>query len=290
MKHLLVALPFVMTTAVAAVWTQEMFIPGPVEQYSTKAKEEVLAPLESKKNFSGLTFVAETKSYFAIINKGDRLFEFDENFKLKREIQISGFDDPEDLAYVSMSAQGPILAIANETGAIHVGVVGAGNSLKASSMKRINLVDEAGRSLEFFDNKGIEGITYVPAEGKFIVLKEKNPMKVWSFQMPQDGSSQVRVKNVLTAETESAVKDLVTDLSAISYHSKLDAIVLLSDESSKLLYVDNKTKALTKVVDIKTKLQHEALAFSADFESTYVGSEPYYLLRINKTNTTQVNP
>lgn len=291
MKKLIAALPLIVMTssACAALWTHEQFLLGPIEQYTSKAKEEVLAPIESKKNFSGLTFVPATKSYYAIINKGDRMFEFDANFKLKRTIEISGFDDPEDLAFVKMTDAGPVLAISNETGAIHVGVVGAGTSLRASSMKRINMVDEAGRTLEFVDNKGIEGIVYIAAEEKFIVLKEKSPMKIWSFQMPADGTSSVKVKNVLPSETEMNVKDLVTDLSAVAYNAKTDSIVLLSDESSKILYVDNKTKNLTKVIDIKTKLQHEALSFSEDFETTYVGSEPYYLLRINKTNTTQVS-
>lgn len=291
LKKLIAALPLIIlsTSACAALWTHEQFILGPIEQYTSKAREEVLAPIEAKKNFSGLTFVPATKSYYAIINKGDRLFEFDANFKLKRTIEISGFDDPEDLAFVKMTDAGPVLAISNETGAIYLGVVGAGTSLRASSMKRINMVDEAGRTLEFYDNKGIEGIVYIAAEEKFIVLKEKNPIKVWSFQMPAEGISQVKVKNALPAETDSTMKDLVDDLSAVSYNAKTDSIVLLSDESSKILYIDNKTKNLTKVIDIKTQLQHEALSFSEDFETTYVGSEPYYLLRINKANTTLTN-
>jgi uncharacterized protein YjiK len=274
--------------ALATVWAPEDFTAAPIEKYTSKAKEEILAPLEAKKNFSGLTYVPETKSYFAIINKGDRLFEFDDSFKLKRTIKISGFDDPEDLAFVKMTDKGPLLAISEEPGGVFIGIIGAGTELSASSMQRVSLVDEAGRALEFNDNKGLEGITYIPQEEKFIVVKESSPMKVWSFQLPADtGAVSVKVKNVLPAETISAVSGLATDLSAVSYHSKLDSIVLLSDESSKIIYVDNKTKQVTKVIDLKTKLQHEGLAFSADFETTYVGAEPYYLLRVNKANTTQ---
>ncbi len=273
--------------ALAAVWAPEDFAFGPIEQYTSKAREEILAPLEEKKNFSGLTYVPETKSYFAIINKGDRLFEFDDSFKLKRTIKIKGFDDPEDLAFVKMTDKGPLLAISEEPGGIFLGVIGSGTELSASSMQRITLVDEAGRSLEFHDNKGLEGITYIPQEEKFIVVKESRPMKMWSFQLPSSTSAvQVKVKNVLPAETENNINNLATDLSAVAYHAKLDAIVFLSDESSKIIYVDNKSKQVTKVINLQTQLQHEGLSFSADFATTYVGSEPYYLLRINQANTT----
>ena len=290
MKTFFAALSFLAfnTMALSAVWTPEEFSIGPIEHYISKAKEEILAPLEAKKNFSGLTYVPETKSYFAIINKGDGLFEFDETFKLKRTIKIQGFDDPEDLTFVKMTALGPILAISEEPGGIFLGVIGAGTELKASSMQRISLVDEAGRALEFHDNKGIEGITYIPKEEKFIVVKEKNPLKIWSFQLPAtSGAVQVKIKNVLPDETETALKGFVTDLSAVTYHSKLNALVFLSDESSKIVYVDYASKEVTKVIEIQTKLQHEALAFSANYETTYVGAEPYYLFRLNNSNTIQ---
>lgn len=267
----------------ADVWFQK-----PIEQFSTKAKEEVLAPLQSRKNFSGLTYVPETKSFFAIINKGDRVFEFDENFNLKREIAISGFDDPEDLTFVKMTPQGPSFAITEEPGRILVGVIPtATKSLSASSMKALRLVDEAGRSLQFNDNKGLEGIVFIPETASFVVIKEKSPMKIWTFTLAEAANATtIKAKNFLPAETERMINSLVSDLSAVSYNAKTKSVVFLSDESSKIIYVDG-MKEISKIIDIKTKLQHEGLSFSADFETTYVGSEPYYLIRINKTNTVQ---
>ena len=281
----ILAVASISTVALAAVWIQ-----NPVEQYTTQAKEEILAPVKAKKNFSGLTYVPETKSFYGIINRGDRMFEFDENFNLKREITISGFDDPEDLAFVKMTEAGPLLAISEEPGHILLGFMPAGNQLKASSMKTIRLVDEAGRALEFNDNKGLEGITYIPQEERFVIVKEKNPMKFWTFSLADAQTlSTVKVKNFLPTETEDMIKDMVTDLSAVSWHATSKSIAFLSDESSKIIYVDNATKEVSKVVTIKTKLQHEGLTFSADYQTTYVASEPYYLIRINKTNTLQ-NP
>jgi uncharacterized protein YjiK len=269
--------------ALANVWYQK-----PIEQFSTKAKEEILAPLQAKKNFSGLTYVPELKSFFAIINKGNTIFEFDENFNLKREIAIKGFDDPEDLTFVKMSPQGPIFAISEEPGRLLLGVIPAAvKELNASSMKALRLVDEAGRALQFVDNKGLEGITFIPETATFVVVKEKGPMKMWSFTLAEAANaSTIKVKNFLPAETEQMINSLVTDLSAVSYHAKTKSVVFLSDESSKIIYVDH-MKEVSKIIDIKTKLQHEGLSFSADFETTYVGSEPYYLIRINKTNTIQ---
>jgi uncharacterized protein YjiK len=283
MFTLAIALLVHASLALAAVWSQ-----NPIELFSTKAKEEILAPLEAKKNFSGLTYVPEMKSFFAIINKGNRIFEFDENFKLKREIAINGFDDPEDLAFVKMAPQGPIFAISEEPGRILLGVIpAAAKDLNASSMKTLRLVDEAGRSLEFNDNKGLEGIAFIAQTETFIVVKEKAPMKMWSFTLAEAANANIiKVKNFLPAETESMINNMVTDLSAVSYHAKTKSVVFLSDESSKIIYV-NHLKEVSKVIDIKTKLQHEGLSFSADFETTYVGSEPYYLIRINKTNTIQ---
>ena len=258
-----------------------------LEQYLTNAKAEVLKPLEAKKNFSGLTYVPQTQSYYAVINKGDRLFEFDDRFNLKRTIALKGFDDPEDLTYLYMSALGPVFAISEEPGRILFGAIGSELILDAQKMKPIRLADEAGRELSFDDNKGLEGIAYLPAENRIIVLKEKNPIKVWSFTLPEANRSfVVTAKNYLPPETEAQMNKLVTDLSAVSFNEKTKSLVFLSDESSKYFYVDLATKQITKVIDIQTKLQHEALSFSADFETTYVGAEPFYLLSINKSNTT----
>ena len=256
------------------------------EQYVTNAKAEILKPLEAKKNFSGLTYVPQTQSYYAIINKGDRLYEWDNRFNLKRAITLQGFDDPEDLTYLYMSALGPVFAISEEPGRILFGAIGSETTLNAQKMKPISLVDEAGRALSFSDNKGLEGIVYLPSENRIIVLKEKNPIKVWSFTFPEANRSYtVTARNYLPVETENLINKLVTDLSAVSFNEKENALVFLSDESSKYFYVDLATLQITKVVNIKEELQHEALSFSADFETTFVGSEPFYLMQINSGNT-----
>lgn len=260
-----------------------------VEYLSTNAQAIKLDPIQAKKNFSGLTYVPHTRSYFAIINKGNLLFEFEENFALRRTITLNGFSDPEDLAFIGMTQNGPALAIAEETGGVLLGVVGTSATLQASSMKRVRLLDDSGRELVFRDNKGLEGIAYLPGEEKLILVKEKKPIKVWSIPLAEAiNSSFVKVTNHLSAQAEKEINYLVTDLSAVSYNYKEKALAYLSDESSRLIYINNATKSVSKVIEIQTRLQHEALAFSRDYETTFVGSEPYYLLQINNSNTAPI--
>jgi uncharacterized protein YjiK len=255
----------------------------PIERFSSSAQETILRPVLDKKNLSGLTYNPHTHSYYAIINKGDRIFEFDANFNLIKSITISGFSDPEDLCFIGMTDKGPEIAISGEEGTIWIGTLGASEQLRASSMRAISLKDENGKTLSYMNNKGIEGITYIPAENLFLVVQEK-PTKVWSFQLKTD-QKVAQLQPYVNASVEMTLKKYVDDLSAISFNTKTNEMVLLSDESSALVYINHKDRQVKKVIDLETQLQHEGLAFSHDFEKAYVASEPYYLLEVAPVNT-----
>ena len=258
-----------------------------IEIFSSNARENVLQPVVDKKNLSGLTLNPYTNTFFAIINKGDRLYEFDANFRLLRSIVISGFNDPEDLCFVTMTPNGPVLAIADEVGTIRIGVVGPGTELRASNMRAISLVDEAGRTLSYFNNKGLEGITYIPAEDKFLVVQEK-PIKIWSFKvMAQQNTA--KLQPYVNPSVERIIREYASDLSAITYNAFSNEMVLLSDESSTIIFLDHATTNVKRVIELETRLQHEGMAFSKDFQSIFVGSEPYYLLMVNNSNIRRVS-
>lgn len=254
-------------------------------RYSSSARPIELRAAVEKKNLSGLTYNPYTKTYYGIINRGDHLYEFDEKFNLVANREIIGFDDPEDITFVRMTSAGPEVAISDESGAIYIGVLKTG-IIRPSDMKEIALIDERGSRLSYWNNKGLEGITYLPQQNTFVVVQEK-PVRIWSFQLDPN-STTAQLKPTFPAALENQIRSFVTDLSAVSYDAKTNELALLSDESSAIVYV-NSSHVVTKIITLESRLQPEGLSFTPDFSAALVVSEPYYLMRVDSTNTRKVS-
>ena len=126
------------------------------------------------------------------------------------------------------------------------------------------------------DNKGIEGVACVDERTAYTVV-EKQPMRVLKLTLG-DGGGEATVDDAFDAEV--ALSGHATDLAGIHYLPATGNLVLLSQESSRLLLVTPAGAVLESIAIGGT--QPEGVAFTADLRSFFVASEPNELLRYDR--------
>ena len=125
-------------------------------------------------------------------------------------------------------------------------------------------------------NKGIEGVACVDERTAYAVV-EKQPMRVLKLTLG-DGGGAAKVEDAFDAE--AALAGHATDLAGVHYLPATGNLVLLSQESSRLLLVTPAGAVLESIAIGGT--QPEGVAFTADLRSFFVASEPNELLRYDR--------
>lgn len=207
------------------------------------AQFDFIANSRRPSDLSGVAYSSSTKTYFLIQNKGKQLWEMDQNFKCIRTIKIKGFGDSEDLAVVKANSRGVEIAILDESGKIFIGTVTPKTSLlKARNFRKIifarYLTSSYINIFRYDDtlafNRGAEGITYVPSENAFYVVKEKTPMRI--LKVHYNAKRRTIPEKVFTQTDHGDFP--VSDFSAVYYSKERDDLFVLSDESNKILRFD----------------------------------------------------
>ena len=86
-------------------------------------------------NASGLTFRPESRSLFLVINSPTRMVEIDLQGKIKRSIQLAGFEDTEGVAYLGRDRFGILDERRRHLCVVHVEKTA--RSIKFSDLKRV---------------------------------------------------------------------------------------------------------------------------------------------------------
>ncbi len=280
--------------------------------YSSFTINKLKDSIEKTGEFSGLTYNSERNTYYGIARSiykevvSALVVEFDENFHQIGSITIPGVIDPEDIVFLEMTKQGPHVAIVDEIGIIYIGVLltkdksgklAKEGQLNINNFKSIKLKTIFGNNTYYTDDDlplgspeivygsdGLEGIAHIPQENKFIIVKEKNPIQIYSFTLPKTGNVAI-IKSFLAEKTIQLIKNYATDLSAVAYDPDYDRIILLSDESQTVFYLNNKTKQITRLIKLNQDYQYEAIVSRKD--KLIIGAEPNFWIDIIDKNLTK---
>ena len=117
-------------------------------------------------------------------------------------------------------------------------------------------------------NSGYEGVTYDPILETFYVVKEKSPKRIRSFVRPSTSAD-----TTVDADTPFNAEGLpASDLSAVTLDSRTGRLLILSDESHRLMDVglDGVVHGQLAMADTT---QHEGVAMDSSF-NIFVTSEP----------------
>lgn len=174
-----------------------------------------------KSNLLGLTYSAEDRMLFAVINNPPELVWLTTEGQLVGRMPLQGIHDPESIAW----SGGNQFQIGSEKdGAVYKTQV----DIQRGTMQIISMV-----KLEGYDkakNKGLEGTAWDAKNERLYAAKERKPIMIKEVEMSKNG---------ITRALPSAITASVSDVSGLEYHAPTDSLLVLSDESKMILEVSS---------------------------------------------------
>lgn len=190
-----------------------------LSSYKAVIQQKPVAGVES--NLSGLTYSAEDRMLFAVINNPPELVWLTTEGPLVGRMPLQGIHDPESIAW----SGGNQFQIGSEKdGAVYKTQV----DIQRGTMQIISMV-----KLEGYDkakNKGLEGTAWDAKNERLYAAKERKPIMIKEVEMSKNG---------ITRALPSAITASVSDVSGLEYHAPTNSLLVLSDESKMILEVSS---------------------------------------------------
>ncbi|EAU5335510.1 hypothetical protein EFG94_11585 [Salmonella enterica] len=190
-----------------------------LSSYKAVIQQKTVAGVKS--NLSGLTYSAEDRMLFAVINNPPELVWLTTEGQLVGRMPLQGIHDPESIAW----SGGNQFQIGSEKdGAVYKTQV----DIQRGTMQIISMV-----KLEGYDkakNKGLEGTAWDAKNERLYAAKERKPIVIKEVEMSKNG---------ITRALPSAITASVSDVSGLEYHAPTDSLLVLSDESKMILEVSS---------------------------------------------------
>ena len=230
---------------------------------------------EIKDNLSGITYSPKTDTLFAITNSPQFVYELSKKGEILRTIELLGFNDTEDITYI----EDDLFAIVDEENKTFYVVRIKENQ---TSINIFESIKQVKLDYNYFENFGLEGITYNKSKDEFYLVNERLPKKVISVEGLMSGKT-LKIKTL-----DNLIKNnyYLSDLSAIHFDNIKEELFLLSDES-KILAMVNQEGDFISFFDIKadpylSKMIHPEGVTTDNDGNIYIVGEPNIFLSLSK--------
>ena len=230
---------------------------------------------EIKDNLSGVTYSPKTDTLFAITNAPRFVYELSKKGEILRTIELLGFNDTEDITYI----EDDLFAIVDEENKTFYVVRIKENQ---TSINIFESIKQVKLDYNYFENFGLEGITYNKSKDEFYLVNERLPKKVISVEGLMSGKT-LKIKTL-----DNLIKNnyYLSDLSAIHFDNIKKELFLLSDES-KILAMVNQEGDFISFFDIKadpylSKMIHPEGITTDNDGNIYIVGEPNIFLSLSK--------
>ena len=230
---------------------------------------------EIKDNLSGITYSPKTDTLFAITNAPRFVYELSKKGEILRTIELLGFNDTEDITYI----EDDLFAIVDEENKTFYVVRIKENQ---TSINIFESIKQVKLDYNYFENFGLEGITYNKSKDEFYLVNERLPKKVISVEGLMSGKT-LKIKTL-----DNLIKNnyYLSDLSAIHFDNIKKELFLLSDES-KILAMVNQEGDFISFFDIKadpylSKMIHPEGITTDNDGYIYIVGEPNIFLSLSK--------
>jgi uncharacterized protein YjiK len=232
---------------------------------------------------SGIAWKTETDTFFVVSNGAHALYEYTADFKTRlRTISLdNGPTDTEDVVYLGANR----FAVVDESNEVHV--VSLSDGATSVNMSAADVERYVVSAPPATVNRGFEGVAFRPgagAAGQLIVCQEGGvasvPIRVLFFdRRTSAGTSSYADGTLLVREPWNALSKLgavATDLAAVTFDVSSSTLLVLSQETSRLLRVVPETGAIIDQRDLSGSPQYEGVTL-ADGGRLVVVSEPNYV-------------
>ena len=230
---------------------------------------------EIEDNLSGVTYSPKTDTLFAITNAPRFIYELSKKGEILRTIELLGFNDTEDITYI----EDDLFAIVDEENKTFYVVRIKENQ---TSINIFESIKQVKLDYNYFENFGLEGITYNKSKDEFYLVNERLPKKVISVEGLMSGKT-LKIKTL-----DNLIKNnyYLSDLSAIHFDNIKEELFLLSDES-KILAMVNQEGDFISFFDIKadpylSKMIHPEGVTTDNDGNIYIVGEPNIFLSLSK--------
>ena len=230
---------------------------------------------EIEDNLSGVTYSPKTDTLFAITNAPRFVYELSKKGEILRTIELLGFNDTEDITYI----EDDLFAIVDEENKTFYVVRIKENQ---TSINIFESIKQVKLDYNYFENFGLEGITYNKTKDEFYLVNERLPKKVISVEGLMSGKT-LKIKTL-----DNLIKNnyYLSDLSAIHFDNIKKELFLLSDES-KILAMVNQEGDFISFFDIKadpylSKMIHPEGITTDNDGYIYIVGEPNIFLSLSK--------
>ena len=238
---------------------------SPLYQYSQTTYPSSISYIED--DLSGVSINNDNGHLYLIEDDYGTIWETDQDLTLIRTIYGGEFGDTEDLVYLGNHEY----AIVIESGELFIGGIPTGDF-------DINIDPENFQKVTFDihdENSGPEGIAFDTLSQTFFVVKEKNPMVFYQFQRPSGTSDTTIIPNI-PFDAENEFEGIMEDLSSIVFDYRTGRVLILSDETKRLIDVDQSSGDIIGAMSIYNMEQPEGVCFNNGYDILVVGEPNYY--------------
>jgi len=245
---------------------------GPLEYYNQVISPSQIDGIDY--DLSGVTFNRTNNELLMIKDDDGIIWESTTDMEITRLLSGADFGDSEDIVYLGNNEY----AIVTEEGRLYIGLINENDIIiQPESFQEIIFDDDDG-------NDGAEGVAYDSLNQKFYVVKEKNPMKFGTFDRPSH-NNDISIEMMIPFDAESQFFGLVDDLSSITFDYRTNRVLILSDDSQRVLDVDPLNGNIWGVMDVDGMGKGEGLTFINDnYDLLIVGEPNYYTLYSSSLN------
>jgi uncharacterized protein YjiK len=234
-------------------------------------------------NASGIAWKPETDTFFVISNGTHALYEYSADFKTRlRTITLNnGGTDTEDVVYLGNNR----FAVVDEENQAYVVTIADGAT--SANMTAADAEHYVVSAPPATTNRGFEGIAFRPgvgAAGQLIVCQEGGvsgtPIRVLFFdRRATAGTSSYADGTLVVSEPWNALSKLgavATDLASVYFDTGSSTLLVLSEETSRLLRVVPESGQILDQRNLSGSPQYEGVTL-ADGGRLVLVSEPNYI-------------
>lgn len=201
------------------------------------------------------------------------LWEADTSLNILRTITGLNFGDTEDITFLSNTKYG----IVTEAGQLYVGDI-------LNGVTDVEMNVNTFQEITFFNsdnNSGPEGVTYDPINEIIYIVKEKNPMGFFKFTLPNTNLDTL-INPEIPFNAEVAFSGIMEDLSSITFDHRTGRVLILSDDSKRIIDVDPESGNIYGILDLEGDSQYEGLAFYDNNYNLIITSEPNLYVKYSR--------
>jgi len=205
-----------------------------LNSYGAVIQAKPIARLK-KAETSGLAWHAPSNTLFTVTGKIPKLAQLSLTGELMREIELQGVADAEG---IEVLPDGRFALVDERRGTLVIFSLPQENHIDLSQALQFNLAEPLPE-LMLPSNKGLEGIAWDSLHSRFILAKERNPHTLYALEFDLE-SNQFGTLTALPADSL-----IVRDISGLSFNQRTGHLLVLSDDSSMLLELDEHFKPVS---------------------------------------------